>query len=150
MIKWLKDLFKPSETNRMVPISQIEADRAREKREEQDIQDEMLDIESQIKEYDEINSCIREYVYVGDGMMEEVTRTVPRDTNAIIQDNLRNLQAKARSTVSRQQALSRSSRSSSNYNSSSSTPYIYGGSDDSGSSYSYDSGSCDSGSSSCD
>lgn len=139
MIKWLKSLFEPSDSGRMVPISQIEADRAREKREEQEMQDEILDIESQIKEYDNLNEEIREYVYMGDGMMEEVVRK-----RSPAEEHLDTMMAR---NPHMRQAATRNASTSTGYIPSYS-PAIYSGSDyDSGSSYS----SCDSGSSSsCD
>lgn len=128
MIKWLKSLFEPSDSGRMVPISQIDIDHAREKREEQELQ------ENERHEITGTADVVREYVYMGDGTIEEID------------------------IISQTHSIQRSSRTASNLNynppaTSTSNLYynptpVYSGSD-----YGSDSGysSCDSSSpSSCD
>lgn len=144
MIKWLKGLFESSETNSMVPISQFEVDEARNKREAQEIFEE--EYEENFKAADELQASaeyVTEYMYMGDGMMEEVrvSREEARAMNSV--------QAKASSSAKVLPASTLKSRVQERRSQGYDAPTtVYAGSD-----YVSDSGSsCDSGSpsGSCD
>ena len=79
MFNWLKEFFKSDPSNRMVPISQQEADIARQEREKDeevafnDLVDDILKEQEMLDS--EVETMEREWVYIGDGMMEEVVMT---------------------------------------------------------------------------
>lgn len=134
MFKWIKELFKSDPNNRMVPISQQEVDKARlqSDKDDEDLNSFLIDQEALDSDIEELE---REWIYIGDGMMEEVVMTPA-------QKRLQRIQLTGTTSTN----MSNASRSIS-YTEPTYMP-VYAGSDYADSGYS----SCDSGSpgGSCD
>lgn len=121
MINWLKNFFTTKPGEGMIPISSKDIKFDVEK----EVAEINAEVEDKMKEQEEL-----EWIYMGDGMMEQVKRRKEFNTQTPVS--------------------SRSSYSSSSSNDYVSSAVIYNSISSSDSS-SYDSGSCDSGSSSsCD